>query len=268
MNITTIRHVIIFSLCVCALSCVSTAGTAPYVPDTRSMQEQSESGYWVSRPSGNELIIIGVSSIMAKRDTELDTAKQDAARKASMFNGVQGVIETFSRSGSAGFFDSVNASSIDLSYDTNYQNYISNLKFDPEKDVLRTNDAVFVRFRYSAAVDSIQYNSGKDSKGRPYWTSHRELPQINGYRTVVALAQRQSRLKDTIIKSADAAIAGLIQDMSTQVHATDYSQSKGGTSGTISTRSEGKLDKFMILEFWIEPETMNVYTLAAARQLK
>jgi len=202
---------------------------------------------------------------MVKRDSELEAAKEDAARKVSLFNGVQGTIETFSKSGSAGYFDFINQSNVNLVYDTNYDKYISQLKFDPDKDVYKSDNAVFVRFTYSTAVDDMQYTSVTDTNGNPGWVNYRNLPQISGYNVAVGFAQKQRWVKDTISKSVDAAVARMIEDMSTRVEASDLAQSGYGSSGTISTRSEGKLTDFVVLEFWVEPGTGNVYTLAAAK---
>jgi hypothetical protein len=235
--------------------------------NTPSVKEQSTSGYWITRPSENTLIIIGVSNLQVKRDSEIAAAKEDAARKAAMYHGIQGRIESYYSSG-ANYFDFAADSKIELDYDTDHTKYIDRLTFDPEHDVVATDDAVFVRFKYTATAAPVDYITSINDDGRPNWTYSRDIPQINGYITTVGFARNQVRLKDTIRKASEAAVARMIEDMSTQIISNDKSGTGKGSSGQIRTRSEGKLDNFQIIEFWIDPKTGYVYTLAIAKQGK
>ena len=253
----------------CVFSCASTSGasnTSEASTSPPSIQEQAKSGYWITRPLGNTITVIGISNPMIKRETEVDSAKADAARKVALFHGVQGKIEYYNKTGTRGFFDAVNLSSIDLDYDKNIEQYIEQLKYDPERDVFINDDGtVFIRFQYSAAMEPVEYISTRDKSGRPSWVSG-GMPQIEGYMCAIGLAQRQMRIKDTIAKSTDAAVARIIQDISTHVQTSEHTQT-GSSSGDIYTKSEGKLDKFLVLEFWIDPAKGNVYTLALARKV-
>jgi len=230
--------------------------------------EQDKANYWITKPSNNKIIVIGVSSPMLKRDSEIAAAKEDAARKVSLFHGVQGKIETTNRAGSAGFFESVNNINAELIYDTDYNKYIEQLEYDPQRDIVNVDGTIFIRFQYSAAVEPISYVSTKDNKGRPSWTYSRDLPQLNGYITAVGIAQKQRRLKDAIVKSTDAAVAGMIQAASSEVHTSVSDHSGKGATGSIYSVSEAHLEKFLVLEFWIDAETGNVYTLAIGRHVK
>jgi len=232
-----------------------------------SINEQCASGYWITRPSENTLIIIGVSNLQVKRDSEIAAAKEDAARKAAMYHGIRGNIESFHSSG-VNYFDFAADSKVELEYDTDYAKYIDRLTFDPEHDVVATNEAVFVRFKYTTAAAPVDYITSMNDDGRPNWTYSRDVPQINGYITTVGLARNQVRLKDTIRKSSEAAVARMIEDISTQITSTDKSGTGKGGSSQIRTKSEGKLDNFQIIEFWIDPKTGYVYTLAIAKQGK
>jgi len=230
-----------------------------------SVKEQGASGYWITKPSENALIIIGVSNLQVKRDSEIASAKEDAARKAAMYHGILGRIESFHSSG-ANYFDFAADSKVELEYDTDYTKYIDRLTFDPEHDVFATDDAVFVRFKYTTTAAPVDYKTSMNDDGRPNWTHSRDIPQINGYITTVGFARNQVRLKDTIRKSSEAAVARMIEDMSTQIISSDKSGTGKGSSGQIRTKSEGKLDNFQIIEFWIDPKTGYVYTLAIAKQ--
>jgi len=232
-----------------------------------SVSEQCASGYWITRPSENTLIIIGVSNLQTKRDSEIASAKEDAARKAAMYHGVRGKVESFHNNG-VNYFDFAADSKIELDYDTDYAKYIDRLTFDPEHDVAATDNAVFVRFKYRTAAAPINYITSMNDDGRPNWTYSRDIPRINGYITTVGFARNQLKLKDTIRKSSEAAAARMIEDMSTQIISSDKSGTGKGASGQIRTKSEGKLDGFQTIEFWIDPKTGYVYTLAIARQGK
>ena len=254
-------------------SCASSSSVVNAKKNTiPSMSQQAASGHWITGSSENALIIIGVSNLQVKKDDEISVAKEDAARKASMYHGVRGNIESFHNNG-ANFFDYIADSKVELDYDTDYAKYIDRLTFDPKIDVLRTDDTVFVRFKYAAAAAMpmpmpVDFIASVNDDGRPNWTYSRDLPRIDGYITAVGFARNQVRLRDTIRKSTEAAVARMIEDVSTQVMAADKSGTGIGSSSSIITKSNGKLDNFQIIEFWIDPKTGYVYTLAIAKQGK
>ena len=226
-----------------------------------SMQEQYTSGYWIVRSSNNKLIVIGVSNPMSRRESEIAAAKEDAARKVAMFYGVYGNIQTVSRTGSS-FFDYMHDSNVELTYNTNPEIYIDQLTFDPQNDVLITGEAVFVRFQHNTAIINIDYRA-RMINGHPSWTRNHDLPEFDGYTTAAGFAQNQRRLKDTISKSTENAVARIIEELSTTVNAREIITGQGSSS-FIQTKSEGRLINFMVIDFWIEPETRCVYTLAIA----
>jgi hypothetical protein len=263
---------IVFLFFSCASSDPGISGQNPPVGSkgnlkTPSVSEQAKSGHWITRPSDNTLIIIGVSNLQFKRDSEITSAKEDAAQKAAMYHGIQGSIESFHSNGAV-FFDYVADSKIKLDYDADHAKYIDRLTFDQENDVVITDDAVFVRFKYTTAASPVNFITSMNDDGRPNWTYSRGLPQVDGYITAVGFARNQVRLKDTIRKSTESAAARMIEVMSTQVMAIDKSETGGRAIDMIHTRSEGKLNNFQIIEFWIDPKTGYVYTLAIAKQGK
>ena len=236
--------------------------------NNKSMEEMAKSGHFYSRPGEGTITIIGVSNGMIKRESEIESAQKDAARKIALFYGANGSIESFLTSGSRGFFDYDNQTNIRLEYDTDYEKYISKLDFDPETDVYKTQRGVFVRFTYNTPLGYIHYVPVVDSSGRPSWTNSSNLPRIDGYITAVGLSRNQSYLRDTIIKSTDAAVFGLFDQISSNVAVSTRIDPSGRTIDTTHSISEGKISGFYILEFWIEPKTENVYTLAIAREVK
>jgi len=228
-----------------------------------SMKEQYETGHWIVKPSGGALTVIGVSNPMLKRQDEIAAAKEDAARKAAMYFYIQGRIETVNNTG-AGFFDYLYDSNVELLYDTELEKYKNQLTFDPLNDVLVTREGIFVRFQYAAAVTEINY-SAKIVNSRPDWLRNSGKPEFEGYVTAVGFSKNRRRLKDTILKSAEDAVVRMIESLSVTVNTKEVSVTGQGSSSFVHTVSEGKLYGFQVIEFWVEPETRYVYTLAVAR---
>jgi hypothetical protein len=228
-----------------------------------SMLAQYNAGYWITRSSNNKLTVIGVSNPMLRRQDEITSAKEDAARKVAMYFGIHGNIETTNRTGT-GFFDFSHDSNIEMIYDANHEKFLEQLTFDPQNDVLRTSEAIFIRFQYETAVTSINYNSANIDV-RPDWTRNQNKPELDGYVTVVGFSRNQRRLKDTIYRATEDAIIRMIEDLSTIINTKEISIAEQGASSVIHARSEGRLNNFRVIEFWIDPETRFVYTLAIAR---
>jgi hypothetical protein len=229
-----------------------------------SMTEQYETGHWITTPSGGALTVIGVSNPMLRRQDEITAAKEDAARKIAMYFWIQGRIETTNNTG-AGFFDFTYDSNVELSYDTDFEKYKNQLVYYAEKDILVTKEGVFVRFQYAAGVTEINYRSSFID-GRPEWIGNGGKPEFEGYLTAVGFSRNQIRLKDTILKSTEDAVVRMIESLSTTVNTKEISVSGKGSSSFTHTVSEGTLYCFQVIEFWIEPETRYVYTLAIAKK--
>jgi len=225
-----------------------------------SMLEQYTSGYWIARSSNNKLTVIGVSNPMLRRESEIAAAKEDAAKKVAMFYGIHGSVEITNRTGSD-FFDNTNDSNAELLYDTSYERFLEQLTFDPQNDVLITREAVFVRFQHDTTVKNIDYTV-RLADGRPSWI--RNMPEFDGYVAAVGFARNQRRLKDTIFKSTENAVVRMIENLSTTVNTRETIVTGQGSSSFIQAKSEGRLNNFRVIDFWIEPETRFVYTLAIA----
>jgi len=232
-------------------------------PSRLSMKEQYEAGHFIAKPSDGALIVIGVSNPMSKRQDEIAAAKEDAALKAALYFFIKGKIDTVNNTGS-GFLDYQYDSNSELVFDTDYDKYINGLAYDPQNDVLRTGEGVFIRFQYITDVTGIHYNAGM-ANGRPNWTRNSEKPEFDGYITSVGFSRNQRRLKDTILKATENAALRMIESLSTAVYTKEVSVTGQGSSSFIHTVSEGTLYGFQVIEFWIEPVTRYVYALAVAR---
>ena len=228
-----------------------------------SMQEQYSSGYFITKPSNNRLIVIGVSNPMLRRQEEIDAAKEDAARKVAMFYGIQGNVESIINTND-NIFENSHTYNAELKYDSNHEKFIERLTYDPQQDILITNEGIFIRFQYETTIANINYNA-RIINNRPTWTRNQDKPEIEGYVTSVGFARNQRRLKDTINKSTEDAISRMIEEQYSTLNTSDVSEFGQGASTSIHSVSEGKLNNFQVIEMWIEPRTRFVYTLAIAK---
>ena len=232
-----------------------------------SMQEYSDAGLWVSGPLNNQFVVIGVSARLTKPDAEIDAAKEDAARRVSMYHGIQGSVEMANTIGSGGFFDYSADSRLDLQYSKNIEQYLESLTFDPVKDVIRITGATIVRFRYNSVSPGINYVPEKIS-GRPSWVNGRNLPEFPGYTTVVGYAGKRTQFRDTVFASCESAAAKLIESASSSMGISETTGSNRSSLSSMYISSTGRLSNFQILGFWINPDNYSVTTLAIARVSK
>ncbi|MCL2763547.1 MAG: hypothetical protein FWD36_10185 [Treponema sp.] len=256
-----------YILILCAASafctCVGTDYNRESPPSADRVSESKENNYWITLPKSNELVFIGVSGLQLKPETEIAAAREDAARKASMYHGLAASFISVQSIGT-GLFDHYVDSDIRLNYDQQIEKYLDKLVFDPERDVVRTDKAVFVRFTYQTAFPgSITYTFVKNPNGSPEWTSRRP-DELGGFMTGVGFARKQARQRETIAKSCEAAAAALVSRMSTSIDTKEIS-AKGENATVIQEQSSGRLSNFLVLEIWEDPESDAIWTLAIAR---
>jgi len=245
---------LVLNLCAC-LS-IGSGEIKSEVPETVDLN------HWITVPKQNELIVIGVSGLQTRREAEIENARRDAAGKISMFYSVQAVVESMQITG--GFLDHVANTSITVEFDQELERYIDRLTFDPERDLFIRDNAVFIRFTYPASFPgNISYHFGRNPNGSPRWTN--SPPQeINGFKVGVGFSRRQARIRDTIMRSAESAVAALVSRVSSVVQAGETSTFVFGDTH-VRHQSIGRLTHFTILEIWIDPDTESVWTLAVAR---
>ena len=224
--------------------------------------ENVDLNHWVTLPGRNELAFLGVSGRQSRPGAEIDIAREHAAMKVAMFHGLQ--VEVFhTQSIGAGFFDYYLNTSINVEFDRNLDTYLDKLSFDPEKDIFKRNNAVFVRFTYPGSFPGdINYISDKNANGSPRWTT--SPPQIDGFIAGVGFVRRQERIRDALIRSAEAAAASIVSNLSSSIHAGETATITQ-TASFVQQHSRGSLTGFFILETWIDPDTEAVWTLAIAR---
>jgi hypothetical protein len=177
--------------------------------------------YWVSHPRASELVILGVSAKQSSRDAEIQIAREDAARKASMYHGVWADVKSVLSIGTS-YLDYYVDSEKNVVYDEQLEKYIARLKFDKERDVFRDKSgAVFIQFTYPAAFPgNINYKSGKSQNGSPEWIT-RPPQEIGGFKTGVGKSGKLDRLGDTVRKSYEDAAASIVSYYFTSVRTQD-----------------------------------------------
>ena len=228
-----------------------------------SIRERWESGHVVAGPQDGTLVVIGVANRLVRREDEIEVARNYAAQKVAMFHGMWGIVETIERVGET-IIDDIFNSRIRLGHTVDYAQFIDQLQFDPEHDVLVINEGTLVRFRYTASVALVNFVGTIGTDGRPNWLYSRNLPEVAGYTIVVGISQQQILLRDTIMKSAQATVARIIELMNVTI-TEDTVETEHGPISLRTSRSEGRVDNFRILEFWIEPGSGNVHALGIAK---
>jgi hypothetical protein len=226
-------------------------------------------GFWDATPFDNELVFHGAAGVLSSREESIRLALEDAARKVSVFNSVEGQFYSYTNIG-ARTLDYSSDAAASLWYDQDYQQYVEALSFDPERDILQHENAIFVRVRYYApAPVRINYRppvSGRDI--RPEWIDR--PPDIAGYTVGVGFAGRRLSPRDTVNSAYESAIFSIIKNISATVSATatdfqgsgafDFSSASGSTLA-----ARGVLRGFYVLDTWTDPLTLGVWTLAVAR---
>jgi hypothetical protein len=238
--------------------------TAGYV---LTMQESNERGYWITKPDNGDLIILGVSNPQRKQEDAIEEALNNAAQKIALYQGTKGKITTVLKTGS-GFLDFYANTTAELDYkNKDFEPHKQALTHDGANDVLQIDGAVLVRFRYRSSNQlNLDYNFiMKDNK--PEWI--KDPPgALSGFISAVGYAKQQRRIKDTIEKSYENALAAMIAGMDTKItNISHVNESSGGTktnSGTFQF-SEGEIVEFYVLEIWIDPDDKSVWTLAIAK---
>lgn len=239
--------------CACAGSQAAGKSGSSAAPDS----------YWLTLPGAASVPIIGVTGRQSSREAEIDTAREDAARKAAMYHGVYAVSENVQSIGDS-VFEYYTGSEIVLQFDTELEKYMERLEFDENRDVRRTSDGgVFVRFSYPVSFPgNISYHFARNSDGSPVWTKNPPR-EISGFPAGVGFSGRQWRRQDTFKKSCDSAAAAIASQLSTVVTVKETA-SGSASSSAILQQSTGYLERFLVLETWTDPRTRGVWTLAVA----
>jgi hypothetical protein len=162
----------------------------------------------------------------------------------------------------SGFLDFSYVTGINLEYGSDYQKYTEKIVFDKEKNVVRRPEIVYITASYPASPGLAGYKTAMID-GKPSWTKKPPL-EISGFLAGVGYSGAQSRMKDTITKSYEAAISSIISRVSTQAAAQEI-DSGGGRTSSSTQISEAALVNCLALEIWVDAATKAVWTLAVAK---
>jgi hypothetical protein len=252
----------LFGLSFLFLACLSRPPAAAPLPVE---EPQTRIG---SFPEDGWLIFTGVAGIRSHREESINLALEEAAKKVSIFERVEGTVISYSNAGGR-FLDYRSETTGTVHYSQDYKEYIEKLEYDPDTDVFQHENAVFVRVRYKGSLSLSYEPPSAGSGGKPGWVDNPpEL--ISGYAAGVGYAGRRNAHRDTVIASYENAILAIIQNQSSKAWSAstgfrgsgflDYSEvNRKGTS------ANGVLTGFYVLEIWTDPVTRAVWTLAIAR---
>ncbi|MCL1992241.1 MAG: hypothetical protein FWG66_04770 [Spirochaetes bacterium] len=242
------------------LGCASTGGgavlpVAPPAPDIGG-------DFWVTMPGAGGLTIVGVSGPQLSEETAINNARQHAARNASMFHRVEASFSSRQVIGT-GIFNFENVSEYTITYDKNLEPFMERLDHDPDRDVLRAGGTTGIRFSYPASLPApVSFSTARNPDGSPSWTTM--PPVISGYLVGVGHAGRRLRVGDTYASSVNAAIASIVSQILTIT--TARQEEVNSIITTVHTlESRGVLANFFVLETWLDPVSLSVWTLAIAR---
>jgi hypothetical protein len=211
----------------------------------------------------------GVSGKLSSREESIRAALKDAARRLSFFNSVSGCSVIQEQSGSGVFDFSVN-SDYWLSYDDELEKYLEQLVFDPLTDVFENNNAIFVTAYIRSDVSLPSFRGHSFGKERPSWI---DTPpsEIEGFIAGIGFSSRLSSYGDTVIKSYESAVIGIIENMNTRVMGGQQTYQNNASvfsfyaDSSSETSSAGELKNFYIIESWTDPKNLSVWTLAVAK---
>ena len=244
----------------CTIFCIFLGCTS-----SESVQKPADStvSHLISIPEPGGLVFIGVSGPQLKPEQEIEAAREDAARKVSMYHGLNASFASVQSMGTNAL-DYYSDSNFQMDYDNALDRYMESLSYDPKRDVTYGNGSVFVRFSYPGIFPGdINYSFANNVDGSPEWIKRPPL-EINGFMAQTGFARRQQRIKDTIARASEDAIAGLISRSSARIR-TNESANDNQNSSVVVQRSRGRLLYFMVLETWIDPKDMSVWILAVAK---
>jgi hypothetical protein len=226
-----------------------------------SLQDQFASGYFIARPTDKGIIVFGVTGRQSKPNYEIESAREDAAHKVALFQGIKGRVVTNIQEG-GGFLDYAFNVSTEFKYDEEYEKYKDALTYDDSMDLLRIGNVVLIRFTYPQALPVIPNYESAFNMTKPWWII-KQPQEISGYVAGIGFAKKHSKLRDTINKSYENAITALISRQSTYI-TTKTSDNTIGNKTTTLQINEGELVNFLVIEMWVEPVTQSVWTLAIA----
>ncbi|MDR0710547.1 MAG: hypothetical protein LBF77_10840 [Spirochaetaceae bacterium] len=227
-----------------------------------SFEEVYDSGYWVTRPRGGAMTILGIAGRRGTREEAVREALSDAARKAALYHGVYGESAAVLNQGS-GNLDYFSDFDYRLDLLTDSEGYIGELIFDKDKDILEKEGSVMVRVQYSGIFDIPAYETGLED-GIPGWVNN-YTASVPGFLAAVGYSKNRGSLQKTCQASYENAIVSLLPRLSSKV-ANEVLDAAGGKITRNVAANSGVLENVMILETWFDRKANALWTLVAARE--
>jgi len=242
----------------------------------KGKQEQQASEVQVSvaaqkiAPRGN-LAFNGVSGKLSSREESVQAALKDAARRLSFFNSVSGYSVSKEQSG-GGAFDFYVTSDYLLQYDTDIENYIEELVYDSATDVFENRNAIFVIAYITSDVSMPPFRGHSWGEERPRWVDTPPA-EIEGLIVGTGFSSRLSSHSDTVVKSYENAVIGIIENMNIRLRGEQQNYQNNSSvfdfymDSSNETGAKGELKYFYVIESWTDPNNLSVWTLAVAKRM-
>ncbi|MDR2150278.1 MAG: hypothetical protein LBO67_05585 [Spirochaetaceae bacterium] len=233
--------------------------------------------YLQTIPSSDHLVIVGISgfhgidTLMSDGSYRIgqesvEAALLDAARKLAMYEKATAVTAENKMDIGMSIFDYVNDSSSSVEPAGDYAVYMKDFEFEPEHDIfvgIKTQ-TVFVRVRYSSPdIPFIDFTPSM-AGSRPSWITN-PPETIAGFSVGVGFANPRVLMKEAIISSYENAACDLAWRRSVAVNA-NFADAGVDSRTNIKVVTNVSLHKFYVLETWIDPKDLSVYTLAIAKK--
>jgi len=215
------------------------------------------------------LTFTGVSGKLSSREESIQAALKDAARQLSFFYSVRGYSVKQEQNGGGTFDFDIN-SVYRLLYDDELDKYLEQLVFNPATDIFENNNAVFVIVHIASDVPMPLYRGHSFRNERPRWIDTPPA-EIEGFVAGTGFSSRLSSHSDTVIKSYEKAVIGIIENMNIRIRGKQQSFNNSSVfdsyqDSSNETSAIGELLNFYIIESWTDPKTLSVWTLAVAKR--
>ncbi|MDR2759961.1 MAG: LPP20 family lipoprotein [Spirochaetaceae bacterium] len=227
-----------------------------------SFEEMYDSNYWVTKPQGGAITVLGIAGRRSNREEAITEALADAARKAALYHGVRGESAAVLNQGS-GNLDYFSDFDYRLYLLNDVENYISDLVFDRNKDIVEKDGSVLVRVQYFGVSDIPVYETILGN-GTPAWVSD-YTASVPGFLIAVGYSKNRGSLQKTYQASYENAIVSLLPRLSSRV-SNEVIDTEGGKITRNISISSGVLENVMILETWFDRKINALWTLVAAKQ--
>jgi hypothetical protein len=240
------------------------AETALVLPEQEPLKR-----FLYTPPEEGKLVFLGVAGIRSRREESLKLALEEAARRVVLFHALEGEFTVYSYRGSR-FLDYQSETKTSLNFPDTYADYVEDLEFNEESDVFLNENALFVRVRYPGVLDLNYQPSYTGPGAKPVWI---DTPPgtISGYTVGVGYAARRNAHRDTVIASYENAVFSIIKNISgTAGGAISDFRGSGffdiASAGSDTLFAKGALKGFYVLETWVDSASLDVWTLAVARE--